>query len=143
MPQDLKTILFNYTKTARREIREFGDHSAIGQAAANNWWVYEKLLTAAGLMEEYEAWEKGESFNKEDWGNQPKTVTMTNHQWNRLTVYLLMSTQYRMGEQESWEKLAQENNRDGSPVFQHAASNADFWKEMNDDLENIKAEIDS
>lgn len=141
MAQDLKTILFNWTKTARQEIVEFGDHSAIGQAAARNWWVYEKLLTAAGMMEEYEAWEKGDAITEDQWGKQEKTVTMTNDQWNRLTMYLIMSTKYREGERDAWAKLAQEKKPDGSPTFKHAASNAEYWQEVIDDLDEIKAVI--
>lgn len=143
MAQDLKTILFNWTKTSRDEIREFGDNSAIGQAAARNWWVYEKLLTAAGMMGEYEAWENGDPVSEEDWGRQEKTVTMTNAQWNRLVCYLLTSTQYREGERDAWAKLAEEKNPDGTPVFKHAASNAEYWKEVCDDIERIKEIIDN
>ena len=143
MAQDLKTVLFNYTKTARQEIHEFGEHNAIGQAAARNWWVYEKLLTAAGMLEEFETWEHGEPGAEEEWCNQEKTVTMTNAQWNRLVCYLLTSTQYREGERDAWAKLAEEKNPDGSPVFKHAASNAEYWKDVCNDLEKIKAAIDS
>ena len=143
MAQDLKTILFNWTKTSREEIRDFGDNSAIGQAAARNWWVYEKMLTAAGMMAEYEAWEKGGPVTEEDWDNQPKSITMTNAQWHRLVFYILTSTKYREGERDAWAKLAEEKNPDGSPVFKHAASNAEYWQEVCEELEIIKAIIDN
>lgn len=71
-----------------------------------------------------------------------RTVTLTNDQWSTLTCYLLMTTQHRKGEREAWEKLATETNADGSPKFKNAASNAQYYAELEQALEEIRLEID-
>ena len=69
-------------------------------------------------------------------------MTMTNREWSKLTTYIIMSANYRKREAEAWEKLSTERNDDGTPRFQHAASNAEFWRKMDARLEEIRRKID-
>ncbi len=68
---------------------------------------------------------------------QPKTVTLTNGLWNDLQVYILMTTKHREGELKAWEELAQETDENGTPKFKNAASNAQFWRDMEPQLQQI------
>lgn len=77
-----------------------------------------------------------------NWENAERTVTLTNDQWNLLTTFILMSTNYRKGEIEAWEQLSTETNDDGTAKFKHAADNAKFMKEMDVELEKIRKIID-
>lgn len=65
------------------------------------------------------------------------TLELTEEQANTLDLYLLMTTNYRKGEREAWESLAKERNEDETLKFPNAPSNADFWKEQNETIENI------
>ena len=76
------------------------------------------------------------------WGQEERSVTLTNEQWNKLVCYIHLSHGFREGEVKSWEDLAKETKSDGTPVFKHAASNAEFWKEMIAFLELIKPKLD-
>lgn len=78
----------------------------------------------------------------EEYKARKRSVTLTCGQWITLNVYLLMSTGYRKGEQETWEKEAERKGEDGEPIFKSAASNAEFWEKMNRDLEIIRSIID-
>lgn len=89
-----------------------------------------KELTAEGLK------------SLEEWQREEKTVTLTRGQWSTLTTYLLMSTNHRKGEAKAWADLSEEKNEDGSVKYKNAASNAAFWREMIEDLENIRRKID-
>lgn len=71
-----------------------------------------------------------------------KTITLTHEQAVTLTSFLLMTTNYRKGERETWEKLATEREPDGTPSFKHAADNARFWAEMEQEIETIRKIID-
>ncbi len=71
-----------------------------------------------------------------------RIITLTHEQAVRLTSYLLMTTNYRKGEREAWERLATEKEPDGTPSFKNASSNAMFWAEMERDLEEIRKIID-
>lgn len=71
-----------------------------------------------------------------------KTITLTHEQAVKLTSFLLMTTNYRKGEREAWEKLATEKEPDGTPSFKNAPGNARFWAEMEQDLEDIRKIID-
>ncbi len=83
-------------------------------------------------------------MNEEDvWEQEKRTVTLTNGEWLDLTMFILLSTKYRKGEREAWERLSTEKKEDGSPAFPNAASNAEFWKTMDATLENIKQVIDN
>lgn len=77
-----------------------------------------------------------------EWEETPRTVTLTNKQWTRLTTFLLMSTEYRKGEACAWEDLAGAKNIDGSPALKIAESNARFWEETNVMLDEIRVAID-
>ena len=76
------------------------------------------------------------------WGQEERSVTLTNEQWNKLVCYIHLSTKYREGEQKAWEDLAKETNPDGSPLFKFAASNAEYWKEISEFLEQIESKLD-
>lgn len=76
------------------------------------------------------------------WDKQEKTVTMTREQWNKLTCYLLMSTKHREGEAKAWAELAEEKAEDGSVKYKNAAGNAEYWRELVTDIEEIRKKID-
>nr|DAM77477.1 MAG TPA: hypothetical protein [Caudoviricetes sp.] len=65
------------------------------------------------------------------------TLELTEEQADALDLYLLMTTNYGKGEREAWESLAKERNEDGTLKFPNAPSNANFWKEQNETIENI------
>ena len=71
------------------------------------------------------------------WKQQPKTVTLTNGLWNDLQVYILMTTKHREGFLKAWEELAQATDENGAPKFKNAASNAQFWRDMEPQLQQI------
>ena len=72
-----------------------------------------------------------------------RTITLTDEQANLLTCYILMTTNYRKGEKEAWESLAKETEKDGSPKFPIAPSNAKFWEETEVQLTEIRKIIDA
>ena len=78
----------------------------------------------------------------EAWGKEERSVTLTNDEWSKLTVYILMTTQHRKREIETWERLSTEKKEDGTPKFENAKSNAEFWRETDSVLEQIKRKID-
>lgn len=73
---------------------------------------------------------------------QPKTVTLTNELCSTLQCYILMTTNYRKGELKAWEELAQETDENGAPKFKNAASNAQFWRDMEIQLQQIYTAAD-
>lgn len=76
------------------------------------------------------------------WEEQERTVTLTNELCSTLQCYILMTTNYRKGEIEAWEKLAQETDENGAPKFKNAASNAQFWRDMEIQLQQIYTAAD-
>lgn len=78
----------------------------------------------------------------EAWEKEERTVTLTNNEWLKLTTYITMSANFRKREAESWEKLSTEKKDDGTPRYQHAASNAEFWRETDAMLQEISRKID-
>lgn len=78
----------------------------------------------------------------EVWKREKRSVTLTNDQWSDLAFYLNISTKYRKGELEAWQKLAQETKPDGSPKFANAADNAEFWQELIDSLAAILPKLE-
>lgn len=72
-----------------------------------------------------------------------RIITMTHEQANLLTCYILMTTQHRRGELEAWESLAKERNDDGTPKFPNAGKNAEFYRDLEGSLENIKRIIEN
>ena len=83
------------------------------------------------------------SKTTEEWGKTERSVTLTNAQWNKLTCYLLMTTQHRQNEQKFWAELAKEKKADGTPAFEHAASNAEYYRELEIELAKIRIAIDT
>lgn len=67
-----------------------------------------------------------------------KAIKLTISQCSTLICYLLMTTQYRKNEVETWRELSKKVNKDGTPKYIHAESNARFWKKMHEDLEVIR-----
>lgn len=82
-------------------------------------------------------------MDTKEWGQISKAVTLTNDEWSTLTTYLLISTGYREREREAWEKLSREKKQDGSPRFENAESNAEYWRDMIAALEQIRLKIDA
>lgn len=76
------------------------------------------------------------------WEQQPKTVTLTNELCSTLQCYILMTTKHREGELKTWEELAQETDENGAPKFKNAASNAQFWRDMEIQLQQIYTAAD-
>lgn len=63
--------------------------------------------------------------------------TLTSEQRTTLIAYILMTTKMREEEAEAWEKLAEEKTADGQPRFRHAASNAQYWRQLQTELTEI------
>lgn len=80
---------------------------------------------------------------QEQWEAQERTVTLTNRQWSDLVCYLLLSSHSMEKEAESWAKLAQEINDDGSVRFANAASNAECQSRLNASVAAIREAIDA
>lgn len=72
-----------------------------------------------------------------------KNITLTHKQATNLVCYLLMTTNYRKGEREAWEKLAAETSEDGKPEFPNAPGNARFWADTEREIEEIRQIIDA
>lgn len=72
-----------------------------------------------------------------------RTVELTTDQLNTLVCYILMTTQHRKGEREAWQSLAKEMNEDGTPKFANAQSNAVYYEELENKLDEIKEILDS
>ena len=71
-----------------------------------------------------------------------KIITMTLEQATTLVFYLLMTTNHRKGEREAWERLAAEKKEDGTPRFPNATSNAEYWMDLENEIEAIRKIID-
>lgn len=76
------------------------------------------------------------------WEEQERTVTLTNELCNMLQCYILMTTNHRKDEIKAWEELAQEKDENGAPKFKNAASNAQFWRDMEIQLQQIYTAAD-
>lgn len=68
------------------------------------------------------------------WERQERAITMTNEEWNKLACYILLTAQHRQEVRESWASLASE--------YRSAASNAEYWAEMDAFLDRLKDKID-
>ena len=73
-----------------------------------------------------------------EWENQEVSITLTNKEWNRLDVFLLMSTHFREQERDGWRKLAEERDEFGNVVFRNAESNAEFWQSQIDLIAKVQ-----
>ena len=100
---------------------------------------YEKVLE---YLETILADSEPEESNAATWEEQKVTVTMTNAEWSKLSVSILMTTQFRKGEIEACKSLAEEREPDGTLTFPNMPSNAKFWEEMNALLETIEEKIE-
>lgn len=77
------------------------------------------------------------------WEKQERAVTLTNDQWNTLVCYILSTTQHRKGEREAWESLAAELNEHGEPRFPNAAGNAEYYADLEVELDKIIKAIEN
>lgn len=66
-----------------------------------------------------------------------KAITLTEEQLTDLETYILMTTDYRKRERETWKKLGEERSEEGKPRFPNAESNSLFWEEMDARLNEI------
>lgn len=76
------------------------------------------------------------------WEEQERTVTLTNELCSMLQCYILMTTNHRKDEIKAWEELAQKKDENGAPKFKNAASNAQFWRDMEIQLQQIYTAAD-
>lgn len=102
------------------------------ELAVKEWDVFNPTVKAVRLEENPKA-----SFE-----DKLVPVVLTEKLWSALTSYLLMSTNYREREWDAWNDLAKETNKDGTPTYKNAQSNADFWKELIEELGVIQKAID-
>lgn len=79
----------------------------------------------------------------DEYSTRKSAVELTNHQWNTLVCYILMTTQHRKGEREAWEELAKKIDENGQPVFKNAQSNAEYYAELETALAEIRTAIDN
>lgn len=70
--------------------------------------------------------------------------TLTSEQRATLIAYILMTTKMREEEAAAWERLAEEKTagerqrfQGERPRFQHAAANAQYWRELQTKLTEI------
>ena len=75
--------------------------------------------------------------------NKTISVNLTEDQCHVLISYILMTTQHRKDLRDTWEELSKERNEDGTPKFKHAASNAEYYDELEQKLDEIRRTIDS
>lgn len=66
-----------------------------------------------------------------------KSLLLTEHEEQALRMFLLMTTNYRRGEQESCASLASEVNQDGTLTFPKMAANARWWKGCIDTIDAV------
>lgn len=78
---------------------------------------------------------------KKEWSDKKSSLTLTNGEWCRLEMYLLMSTNYRQGEYDACVSLSERLEPDGSLTFPNMPSNANFWKEMNEFIDDMLGRI--
>ena len=64
------------------------------------------------------------------------TIALSQEQLSALTNYLILSRGYRKDQAYASHKLAKEMNKDGTPKFSKMQKNAEFWDEMNADIES-------
>lgn len=99
-------------------------------------------IAADGLDEMHKTEEPDEDEELAAWGRQERSVTLTNDQWSRLVCYIHLTHKHREGERDAWASMAQEKKPDGTPLFKTAASNAEYWQEVIDDLERMLPKLD-
>lgn len=77
----------------------------------------------------------------ESWKNKERAVSMPNGMWTTLRGILLMTANERKAEAETWRKLAQETAEDGTPKYQNAVKNYQFWIRLQADVDEILERI--
>lgn len=70
-----------------------------------------------------------------------KSLLLTEQEEQTLQMFLLMTTNYRRGEQESCASLATETNEDGNPTFPKMADNARWWQDCIETIDAITEKI--
>ena len=100
--------------------------------AIHKWYAMKPVVKAVRLEENPKA----------AYDDKLVPVILTGKLWTALTTYLLMSTNYRESERDAWNDLAKETNEDGTPTYKNAQSNADFWKELIEELDVIQKAVD-
>lgn len=68
-------------------------------------------------------------------------IELTEQQASDLSFYLFASRSFRKEEQHACEELAAELNEDGTPRYKNMAINAQFWKDMNSQMNNVQEVI--
>lgn len=86
--------------------------------------------------------ESAKSTSAASWQDEPLFIALTVSQWNDLTMYINLSTNFRQNELDAWERLSRETNLDGTAAFPNAASNAQFLRNLNESIESIRRGID-
>ena len=74
--------------------------------------------------------------------NLNATIKLTHDEANKLECYFLMTSEFRKNEIETWGELAERKDENGNPVFSHAESNANFWREMDEFINNLYNEME-
>lgn len=70
-------------------------------------------------------------------------ITLSQDDRLMLDVFLLMTTKYRKQEMNTWEKLSNEKNEDGTPVYKNAKGNAKWWSELCDAIPRISRALNN
>lgn len=138
-PHTTWTVEYKAQNNTKPTVRTYTDKSvpATVLAFCNDESNHREVLSSATSV-----YYQKEETNVQTWETTPRPVTLTNEQWSLLTCYILMTTQHRKKEREAWESLAKETNEDGTPTFKNAASNAEFYEELETKLEEIRLAID-
>lgn len=66
-----------------------------------------------------------------------KSLLLTEREEQTLRMFLLMTTNYRRGEQECCASLATETNGGGNPTFPKMANNARWWQDCIETIDAI------
>lgn len=69
-------------------------------------------------------------------------IELTYDQNVKIRMFLLMSTNYRKGERETWEQLSNEFNEDGSLKFKNAKSNAEWYADLEKTINEVLKILD-
>lgn len=71
-----------------------------------------------------------------------KSLLLTEREEQTLRMFLLMTTNYRRGEQESCASLATETNEDGTLIFPKMENNAQWWQDCIETIDAITAKME-
>lgn len=77
------------------------------------------------------------------WREAPRTVTLTNAEWAKLSVSIEEIIQKLEGERDEWLELEGQTHRDGTPVCENAAGLAEYWQGVIDEWKTLLSKIDS